>query len=88
MADGDESIRSMVREVLLNDWDRHSDQYLWARFDSAGANRWFVAGEHESVFFVKMTGGRISFETGPDGRATSLIMRRADREPTSGARLS
>jgi len=44
--------------------------------------------ESESVFFVKMTGGRISFETGPDGRATSLIMRRADREPTSGARLS
>jgi len=44
--------------------------------------------ESESIFFVKMTGGRISFETGPDGRATSLIMHRADREPTSGARLS
>ena len=24
MADGDESIRSMVREVLLNDWDPHN----------------------------------------------------------------
>ena len=23
-------------DLLLNDWDRHSDQYLWARFDSAG----------------------------------------------------
>jgi len=44
--------------------------------------------ESENVFIVKMTGGRISFETGPDGRATSLIMHRADREPTSGARLS
>jgi serine-type D-Ala-D-Ala carboxypeptidase/endopeptidase len=44
--------------------------------------------ESESIFFVKMTGGRISFETGPDGRATSLIMHRADREPAPGARLS
>ena len=26
--------------------------YVTPEFSSAGANRWFVAGEHESVFFV------------------------------------
>ena len=44
--------------------------------------------ESESIFFVKVTGGRISFEIGPDGRATSLIMHRAGREPVPAPRLS
>jgi serine-type D-Ala-D-Ala carboxypeptidase/endopeptidase len=44
--------------------------------------------EGDDIFFVKMTGGRISFETGPDGRATSLIMHRAGREPSAASRLS
>jgi hypothetical protein len=47
-----------------------------------------MSPESESIFFLKMTGGRISFETGPDGRATSLIMHRADRESTPASRLS
>jgi serine-type D-Ala-D-Ala carboxypeptidase/endopeptidase len=47
-----------------------------------------MSPESESIFFVKVTGGRISFETGLDGRVTSLIMHRAGREPTPGARLS
>jgi len=42
----------------------------------------------ESIFFVKVTGGRISFEIGPDGRATSLMMHRAGREPMPAPRLS
>lgn len=44
--------------------------------------------ESESMFFVKVTGGRISFEVDPDGRARSLIMHRAGREPLSGARIN
>lgn len=44
--------------------------------------------ESETVFFVKATGSRIGFETGPDGRATSLIMHRAGREPMPALRLS
>jgi D-alanyl-D-alanine-carboxypeptidase/D-alanyl-D-alanine-endopeptidase len=44
--------------------------------------------EGGDIFFVKVTGGRISFETGPDGRATSLIMHRAGREPIPAPRLS
>ena len=45
--------------------------------------------ESERMFFVKATGGRISFDTGPDARATSLIMHRGDgREPIPAPRLS
>ncbi len=44
--------------------------------------------ESESAFSVKATGGRISFETGPDGRATSLTMHRADRGPSPAPRLT
>jgi len=44
--------------------------------------------ESERIFFVKVTGGRIGFETGSDGRATSLMMHRKDgREPMPAARL-
>jgi serine-type D-Ala-D-Ala carboxypeptidase/endopeptidase len=43
--------------------------------------------ESEKNFFVKVTGSKIRFETGPDGRATSLIMYRAGREPTPAPRL-
>ena len=43
--------------------------------------------EGESIFFVKVSGGRISFDSGPDGRATSLTMQRAGRQPTPAPRL-
>jgi serine-type D-Ala-D-Ala carboxypeptidase/endopeptidase len=44
--------------------------------------------EGGDIFFVKVTGGRISFETGPDGRATRLIIHRVGRQPSPGPRLS
>ena len=44
--------------------------------------------EGGDIFFIKVTGGRISFETGPDGRATRLIMHRVGREPSPAPRLS
>jgi serine-type D-Ala-D-Ala carboxypeptidase/endopeptidase len=47
-----------------------------------------VFAESEKNFFVKVTGSQITFETGPEGRATSLIMHRAGREPIPAARLS
>jgi len=43
--------------------------------------------ESEKKFFVRVTGSQITFETGPDGRATSLIMQRAGRESTRAPRL-
>jgi D-alanyl-D-alanine-carboxypeptidase/D-alanyl-D-alanine-endopeptidase len=47
-----------------------------------------MSAESASIFFVKVTGGRISFEIGPAGRAASLTMHRTGREPVSGPRLS
>jgi hypothetical protein len=47
-----------------------------------------LAAESEKNFFVKVTGSQITFETGPEGRATSLIMHRAGREPMPAPRLS
>jgi hypothetical protein len=49
--------------------------------------RFEMFAESEKNFFVKVTGSRITFETGPEGRATSLIMHRAGREPTPAARV-
>jgi CubicO group peptidase (beta-lactamase class C family) len=44
--------------------------------------------ESEKKFFVKVTGSQFTFENGPDGRSTSLIMHRAGREPMPAPRLS
>jgi CubicO group peptidase (beta-lactamase class C family) len=46
-----------------------------------------VFAESEKNFFVKATGSRITFEIDPAGRATSLMMQRAGREPTAAPRL-
>jgi serine-type D-Ala-D-Ala carboxypeptidase/endopeptidase len=75
-----------ILEIMLNG-DR-----LFAQVTAFGGKP--IAGpvfemlaESESIFLVKVAGGRISFETGPDGRVTGLIMHRADRDPSPGARL-
>jgi D-alanyl-D-alanine-carboxypeptidase/D-alanyl-D-alanine-endopeptidase len=44
--------------------------------------------EREKNFFAKVADNQIAFETGPDGRATSIIMHRAGREMPAAARLS
>jgi serine-type D-Ala-D-Ala carboxypeptidase/endopeptidase len=56
--------------------------------DLTGGPKFEVLAESEKNFFVKETGSQITFEIGPEGRATSLIMRRAGREPMPAARLS
>jgi serine-type D-Ala-D-Ala carboxypeptidase/endopeptidase len=56
--------------------------------DLTGGPRFELFAEGEKKFFVKETGSQIIFETDPEGRATSLTMHRAGREPTSGPRLS
>jgi serine-type D-Ala-D-Ala carboxypeptidase/endopeptidase len=44
--------------------------------------------EGEKNFFARVADNQIVFETGPEGRATSLVMHRAGREPMPAARLS
>jgi hypothetical protein len=44
--------------------------------------------ESEKKFFARVTNMQVSFETGPEGRATSLVMQRVGREPMSASRLT
>jgi serine-type D-Ala-D-Ala carboxypeptidase/endopeptidase len=53
-----------------------------------GGPKFEMFAESEKNFFVKVTGSQITFETGPEGRATSLIMHRVGRGPMSALRLS
>jgi hypothetical protein len=43
--------------------------------------------ESEKTFLVRQTGSKFTFETGPDGRATGLMMKRAGCEPIHAARV-
>ena len=53
-----------------------------------GGPKFEMFAESEKNFFVKVTGSQINFETGPNGRATGLVMHRAGREPMPAVRLS
>jgi D-alanyl-D-alanine-carboxypeptidase/D-alanyl-D-alanine-endopeptidase len=73
---------------IMRDGDR-----LFAQVTAVGGKP--IAGpmfemfaESERNFFVKVTGSHVTFETGAEGRATSLIIDRAGREPRRGDRLS
>jgi serine-type D-Ala-D-Ala carboxypeptidase/endopeptidase len=46
-----------------------------------------VFAEGEKNFFARVSDSQINFETGPEGRATSLILHNAGRD-MPGARLS
>ena len=46
-----------------------------------------LGAEGEKSFFNKGTGSQMTFEAGPDGRATSLILHRAGHEPMLAPRL-
>jgi serine-type D-Ala-D-Ala carboxypeptidase/endopeptidase len=68
---------------------RDGERFCAQAFAQAiGGPKFEVFAESEKTFFVKVTGSQITFQTGPDGRATSLIMRRAGREPMLAPRLS
>ena len=47
-----------------------------------------VFAENEKNFIVKQPRSKFTFETGPNGRATSLVMKRVGREPMSATRLT
>ena len=55
--------------------------------DLTGLPKFELFAEGEKNFFVKVSDTQIAFETGPDGRANSLILRRAGRDMPA-ARLS
>jgi serine-type D-Ala-D-Ala carboxypeptidase/endopeptidase len=71
------------------DITREGDHLFAQAFAQAtGGPKFELSAEGEKNFFVKVTGSQITFETGADGRATSLTMHRAGREPMPAPRLS
>jgi serine-type D-Ala-D-Ala carboxypeptidase/endopeptidase len=70
---------------ITRDGDR---LFVQAFAEGIGGPRFEVFAESGKNFFVKVTGSQIAFETGPEGRAASLIMRRAGREPMRAPRVS
>ncbi|MEP7354780.1 MAG: serine hydrolase [Acidobacteriota bacterium] len=70
---------------ITRDGDRLFAQGFGAQ--GIGGPKFEVFAESEKNFFVKVTGSQITFETGADGRATSLIQQRPGREPTPAPRL-
>jgi serine-type D-Ala-D-Ala carboxypeptidase/endopeptidase len=56
--------------------------------DPTGMPKFELFAESEKKFFAKVADNQISFETGAEGQATSLIMQRAGREPMPAPRLS
>jgi hypothetical protein len=43
-------------DLLINDWDRHGDQYLWARFDAAGGGVWRAVPRDRDYTFADYDG--------------------------------
>ncbi len=72
---------------ITHDSGRLFLQVTQAAGQPIAAPKFELFAESENSFFSKVTGSQISFETGPDGRATSLTMRRPGREPTLAPRL-
>ncbi|HLH42183.1 MAG TPA: serine hydrolase [Bryobacteraceae bacterium] len=56
--------------------------------DLIGLPKFELFAEGEKNFFARVADHQITFETGPDGRATSLILNRAGREMPAAPRLS
>jgi len=56
--------------------------------DPTAAPKFELFAEGEKNFFARVTDKQIAFETGPDGRATGLILHQAGRPDMPGARLS
>jgi hypothetical protein len=52
------------------------------------APKFELFAESEKKFFAKVSDKQIAFDTGPDGRATSLTLYAAGRPPMPGARVS
>ena len=52
----DEYLRARLLDLVFGDWDRHGDQYRWARFDSAGLRVWRPVPRDRDYVFVDYDG--------------------------------
>src|SRR5919108_3318640 len=49
-------LAARLMDVLIGDWDRHQDQWRWARFDSAGARWWRPLPRDRDQAFARLDG--------------------------------
>ena len=79
--------RYQLTPDLIFEITREGDRLFGQSFAQAIAGPKFeLFAEGEKKFFAKVSNNQISFETGPEGRATSLILHRAGRD-MAAARL-
>ena len=45
-----------LMDILLGDWDRHEDQYRWARFDAGGRHVWRTVSRDRDYVFADYDG--------------------------------
>ena len=69
---------------IMRDGDR---LFAQASAQSVPGPKFELAAETETQFRVNITKSQISFETGPDGQATHMVMQRAGGQPTRAPRL-
>lgn len=80
--------RYQLTPNLIFEVTREGDRLFGQTFAQATAGPKFeLYAESEKNFFAKVADNQITFETGPDGRATSLIVNKAGRDMPA-ARLS
>jgi hypothetical protein len=89
--------RYHVTPALVFEITRDGDQLFAQGFaqlpqnapgERTGLPRFELHAESEKRFFSKVSNTTITFETGADGRATSLILHRAGRDMPAAPRLS
>lgn len=49
-------LTARLMDFVLNDWDRHEDQFRWARFDTAGIHLWRPVPRDRDYVFVDYDG--------------------------------
>jgi hypothetical protein len=52
----EEYLTGRLMDFVLNDWDRHEDQYSWARFDRGGVRTWRPIPRDRDYAFVDYDG--------------------------------
>jgi len=81
--------RYQITPELIFEVTREGDRLFGQTLARAVAGPKFeLFAESEKTFFAKVSNNQIAFETGPDGLATSLILRRAGRDMPAAARLA
>jgi serine-type D-Ala-D-Ala carboxypeptidase/endopeptidase len=81
--------RYQVTPQLILEITRDGDRvFAQAIAQAMSGPKFEVFAESEKKFFAKVTDKQIAFETGPDGRATSLTLYSAGRQPMPAARVS